>query len=381
MMIERLRKIFYPRIEFEERVYRTRLARLILILHFFVLAFWLLGTMWIEFVSQRATVLPLGANVIAVVLGYLVGLAALLLLRSNRTLLAGYALALVPLLLGTTNLFFAPNTIPLSSVSMVVSVVIAGAVVGGGAGFAFAGFSVGVVVARAILGMVFEVGTMANTTSDVSFVHIFSIPVATITSAIIMDGLSRQVQRSIDRLHGQAERLGTLANTDALTQLANRRFLLEQLQREFERARRYRRPLSMLYLDLDGFKGVNDRFGHMFGDEVLHGAARSMSAVLRSTDFLARIGGDEFAVLMPETTISDSAVVIDKLRRALAAYSDQLQPNLPRLTFSAGVAQMSEDDETIEAMLGRADSAMYVAKSDGKNSSSSLGQPKDGEQG
>lgn len=373
-MIERLRQIFYPRIEFEERVYRSRLARLILLAHLVILVLWLAAATWMEYVGPKASNIPWIANVIAVAVSYGVGGLAWGLLRSNRPLASGYALALVPFLLGTVNLLLSPNALQLSTVTMVVSTVIAGAVVGGGGAFVFAGATVGVVIAIWTLGERAAMSAMANATPEVAFVYLLSMPVSTISIAAIMDGLSRQVQRSIERLHNQAQRLSTLANTDPLTQLANRRFLLEQLQREFERARRYGRPLSLLYLDLDGFKEVNDRFGHMFGDEVLLGAGRAMSAVLRSTDFLARIGGDEFAVLMPETTISDSSVVTDKLRRALTAYSDQLEEDVSRLTFCAGVAQMSAGDETIEAMLSRADSAMYVAKSSGKAGSSSQDQ-------
>lgn len=365
-MFDRFRQVLYPRIEFEDRSYRARLARLILVAHFIILALWLAAATWMEYIGPTPSYLPLQANLLAVAASYLVGALAWWLLRNNRPLLSGYALAAVPFLLGTVNLFLTPNALQLSTVTMVVSTVIAGAVVGGGAAFVFAGATIGVVIAVWAFGSEAQIGSVLNTPPEVFFVYMLSMPVASISTAVIMDALARQVQRSIDRLHAQAERLATLANTDPLTQLANRRFLLEQLQREFERARRYRRPLSLLYLDLNGFKEVNDRFGHMFGDDVLQGAGRAMSGVLRSTDFLARIGGDEFAVLMPETTADNSDIVTDKLRRALAAYSDRLPPDVPSLTFCAGVAELEEHDETIEAMLSRADSAMYMAKGEAK---------------
>jgi len=140
---------------------------------------------------------------------------------------------------------------------------------------------------------------------------------------------------------------------------------MEQLGREFSRARRYRRPLSLLYLDLDGFKAINDRFGHLFGDEVLTGVGRAMKAVLRSTDLLARIGGDEFVVLLPETGIEGAHNVIAKLRKALAAYGQQLGPAVPPLSFCAGVSQLRQDDATIDDILSRADEAQYLAKGTG----------------
>jgi len=174
------------------------------------------------------------------------------------------------------------------------------------------------------------------------------------------------VQRTINRLHNQAERLSLLANTDPLTQMANRRNLLNRLHREFDRARRYHRPLSLLYIDLDGFKGVNDQFGHLFGDEVLRGVATAMQGVLRTTDLLARIGGDEFAVLMPETSMTGAENVAEKLRRALSAFSERLGPEVPNLTFCGGISTLHPEDESLEALLQRADEAQYLAKATGK---------------
>ena len=150
-----------------------------------------------------------------------------------------------------------------------------------------------------------------------------------------------------------------------MTGLANRRWLMEQLGRGVLRARRYRRPLSLLYLDLDGFKAINDRFGHLFGDEVLTSAGRAMKAVLRSTDLLARIGGDEFVVLLPETAIEGAYNVTAKLRKALTSYGQQLGPAVPMLSFCAGVSQLHPDDTTIDDILSRADEAQYLAKGTG----------------
>lgn len=185
-------------------------------------------------------------------------------------------------------------------------------------------------------------------------------------TAALIHTLTEQIHHTLERLHSQTEQLTRLALTDPLTGLANRRHLLEQLQREFTRAHRYRRPLSLIYLDLDGFKAINDRFGHLFGDEILRGVATAMSAVLRSADLLARIGGDEFAVLLPETTIDGAERVTLKLRKALSAYSNHLGPTLPTLTFCAGVGQLREDDQSIEDLLARSDEAQYKAKDAGK---------------
>ena len=186
-------------------------------------------------------------------------------------------------------------------------------------------------------------------------------------SAAILHTLMRHIHETIGRLHQQTEQMTELAHTDPLTNLGNRRFFMEQLGREFARARRHHRPLSLIYLDLDGFKGINDRFGHLFGDDILRGVGRSMQSILRSTDLLSRIGGDEFAVLLPETGQPGAVNVAAKLRKALAAYVHQFGGALPGLTFCAGVAQLRESDSTIDDILARADDAQYVAKANGKD--------------
>ncbi|MCK5052800.1 MAG: GGDEF domain-containing protein, partial [Anaerolineales bacterium] len=147
---------------------------------------------------------------------------------------------------------------------------------------------------------------------------------------------------------------------------ANRRFFVEQLEREFARAKRYRRPLTLLYLDLDDFKSINDRFGHVVGDDVIRNLSLSMRAVLRSTDLLARIGGDEFAVLLTETTIKGGVGVANKLKRALIAFTSRPDNVISSLTFSAGLAQYRFEDESIDDLLARADHAQYQAKDAGK---------------
>jgi diguanylate cyclase (GGDEF)-like protein len=183
--------------------------------------------------------------------------------------------------------------------------------------------------------------------------------------AFMLHSLSGHITLSINRLRQQTEALAQLAHTDALTGLANRRYLIEHLEREFTRAKRYRRPLTLLYLDLDGFKAINDQFGHLFGDEILRNIALSMRAVLRSADVLARIGGDEFAVLLPETTIKGAMGVATKLSRALKAFGTNLSEAIPDLSFSAGIAQMRFEDESIDDLLARADSVQYDAKAAG----------------
>jgi diguanylate cyclase (GGDEF)-like protein len=183
--------------------------------------------------------------------------------------------------------------------------------------------------------------------------------------AATLHSLSHEAQETQVALQDHTERMTQLAHTDPLTGLSNRRQLIDMLEREFMRARRYRRPLGLLYLDLDGFKAINDKFGHMYGDEILRNVANTMRAVLRSTDLLARIGGDEFAVLLPETPLLGVENVAAKLHRALASYSHRLGPAVTPLTFCVGASQLHDEDGSIDDVLTRADNALLKAKSDG----------------
>jgi diguanylate cyclase (GGDEF)-like protein len=153
-----------------------------------------------------------------------------------------------------------------------------------------------------------------------------------------------------------------LADLDALTGLHNRRFFHETLAREVARASRYGRKLALLVLDMDDFKAINDRIGHLAGDAVLAGAAERIRDVVRTADIACRVGGDEFAVIIPESTLTDA----DQLyRRVLAAVSSRPIGRAGRLFLSGGVAELrAEDDAT--SFFERADQALYRAKNDGK---------------
>jgi diguanylate cyclase (GGDEF)-like protein len=154
-----------------------------------------------------------------------------------------------------------------------------------------------------------------------------------------------------------------LADLDALTGLHNRRYFHETLAREVARARRYDRNLALIVFDLDDFKAVNDRIGHLAGDSVLADAAERVRDVVRSADIACRVGGDEFAVILPESTLADA----DQLyRRIQAAVSARPLALVGKLHLSAGVAELRpEDDGT--SLFERADAALYRAKNAGKD--------------
>ena len=155
-----------------------------------------------------------------------------------------------------------------------------------------------------------------------------------------------------------------ISHTDYLTGLANTRWFLELTELELRRARRYMHPITIVFLDLDGFKNVNDTLGHQVGDKVLRDTAGCLLSVVRDTDVVARFGGDEFLILMPETAESSVHVIIDRLQSELAKL---LIIEHQSLSFSAGVVTFNEPPEKADDLLRHADMLMYDAKTAGKN--------------
>jgi diguanylate cyclase (GGDEF)-like protein len=155
-----------------------------------------------------------------------------------------------------------------------------------------------------------------------------------------------------------------LAMSDSLTGLSNRRHFFEYAGAEVVRARRYRHPLSVQMLDLDHFKIVNDRFGHLAGDEVLRAIANILRDNLRGNDLAGRFGGEEFAILLPETDIDAAVCHAERLCQAIASHC--FGAELPHITVSIGVSTLKFDETTIEPVLLRADNALYRAKMSGR---------------
>jgi diguanylate cyclase (GGDEF)-like protein len=158
------------------------------------------------------------------------------------------------------------------------------------------------------------------------------------------------------------------AHTDALTGCANRRHFLELARHELARARRHAENVSVLMLDLDQFKTINDEHGHQAGDLVLQKLVQICQSTLRTEDAIGRLGGEEFAILLPETRSSKAMDVAERLRSAVAAVEVPLDGEPPlRFTTSIGVATLTPEDFSVAAILGRADKALYEAKRAGRN--------------
>jgi two-component system, cell cycle response regulator len=163
------------------------------------------------------------------------------------------------------------------------------------------------------------------------------------------------------RRYGEARKL---AETDALTGLYNQRYFHETLRREVMRAQRYERSLALIVFDLDDFKTVNDQIGHLAGDRVLSQAAERLREAVRSVDIASRIGGDEFAVILPESGAVDADQLYRRVHNAMRGTS--LGPEGSRLRVSAGIAELEHGD-TAASLFERADGALYRAKDLGKN--------------
>jgi two-component system cell cycle response regulator len=181
--------------------------------------------------------------------------------------------------------------------------------------------------------------------------------------------LRTQVKRKRynEQLRISVTRTIEMAVIDGLTGLHNRRYLDNHLQTLVDRAKTRRRPLSMVMIDLDHFKRINDTFGHIAGDAVLKEAARRIRRNVRGIDLACRYGGEEFAVVMPETDGTTAAMVAERIRTQIGNLPIDANGTLLPITASFGVSQLDWSADTLDGLVDRADQALYRAKKDGRN--------------
>jgi diguanylate cyclase (GGDEF)-like protein len=171
----------------------------------------------------------------------------------------------------------------------------------------------------------------------------------------------------LGRVHESEKELARLATTDSLTGVLNRRAFGSLAAQEFTRTRRYDRPLSVLGIDIDHFKRVNDTYGHAAGDDVLQAFTVAWQTVLRTTDTIGRIGGEEFAVLLPETAGAQARELAERVRQACERLPFRFLRPGERITISVGVGCVETGDSSIDHALARADEALHEAKLAGRN--------------
>jgi diguanylate cyclase (GGDEF)-like protein len=159
-----------------------------------------------------------------------------------------------------------------------------------------------------------------------------------------------------------------LTITDDLTNLHNYRYLMQYLEAEVKRCLRYKKMVSLLFIDVDGFKRVNDTYGHLVGSRALAEIGQVLRKILRETDVVGRYGGDEFVVVLPETPLNGAMVIAERVRKKIEDYEFVAQDRSIHLTISLGVANCPKHTLTAEGLIKKADAAMYRAKELNKNS-------------
>ena len=173
--------------------------------------------------------------------------------------------------------------------------------------------------------------------------------------------------RDITTIKQTEAKLKDLASRDPLTGVANRRYFFEHANQEYSRSKRLSTPLSIAVLDVDYFKQINDQYGHAMGDAVLKSLCNVIQSMLRDIDIFARIGGEEFALLLPHTNLEGAVLLTKRLQQTISDGNHALMGSEIKFTISVGVATLKTADTCIEECMIRADTAMYKAKKNGRN--------------
>lgn len=180
--------------------------------------------------------------------------------------------------------------------------------------------------------------------------------------------LTKAFNKMAEHLQIQQKILKDISTHDSLTGLFNKREFTKQLKKEVERSNRYGHAVSLIMADIDHFKDVNDTYGHLAGDKVLRAVADVIHGNVRSVDIAARYGGEEIAIIMPNTSGAKAFMVAEKLRAAIASLGIAIGGGRTiNITISMGVATLPEDAEADDELIGRADESLYCAKHAGRN--------------
>lgn len=172
----------------------------------------------------------------------------------------------------------------------------------------------------------------------------------------------------VTELYQLKEQFKQQARTDALTGLYNRRYFIEQAEKEFNRATRHNETISLIIIDVDHFKHINDEFGHLTGDEVLKSLANNLKSMVRVEDTPARIGGEEFAILLPQTSSEHALNMAERIRQYHSDFPCiGIDSATHSITLSIGVSTLLAHDINFDSLFSRADKALYQAKESGRD--------------
>lgn len=202
---------------------------------------------------------------------------------------------------------------------------------------------------------------------ELSVAGIYTI-IATITVlAMLLSAIIYISQHFVKSLKNSEKQLVELATTDSLTGILNRGEGIRRIQQEISRCLRVQQPLSIILVDIDHFKMINDNFGHQVGDRVLQFIAAGLSATLRNYDIICRYGGEEFLIMLPNTELDKALETAERLRLVIAENSSETEDGKTiKLTISLGVSSLQEGD-SLDGLVYRADNALYIAKEEGRN--------------
>ncbi|AMC33623.1 GGDEF domain-containing protein [Janthinobacterium sp. B9-8] len=230
-----------------------------------------------------------------------------------------------------------------------------------------------------VMGTAYQSGPFIHFNPMISFINLqlflFSVGLTLHYLALLQELLNQskiqletEVANRTEALAAANLRLEELVTTDELTGVANRREWQRRCEEAITYARRYQQPLSILLIDIDHFKNVNDHHGHLAGDLILKELCRICTAELRATDSFARWGGEEFVLLLPGTTQAEAMLAGNKLRQSVEEQAQvEFEEKKIRITISIGVAMLEDSDPSLDCLLNRADQAMYAAKAAGRN--------------
>lgn len=193
-----------------------------------------------------------------------------------------------------------------------------------------------------------------GTSGDIEFVCV------TITDVTDTSIYQLQLQELTDSL-------AEMSNLDGLTNIYNRRYLEENLAKEFDRSKRYGEPLSLILMDIDHFKDINDQHGHLAGDEVLRQTVQRLKASIRNADILGRYGGEEFVAILPSTNLQGAQILAERLREKIAGTPIQSNTEALTVSISIGITTIHENIDHYEKLLNEADIALYSSKNQGRN--------------
>jgi diguanylate cyclase (GGDEF)-like protein len=190
---------------------------------------------------------------------------------------------------------------------------------------------------------------------------------AALRAVLATNGIRDRARRQVRRLKQETQRLQKLVVRDDLTCLFNLRFFNRTLENEHSRAQRFEREYALIFIDLDGLKEVNNRFGHLAGGRVLKQVGEFIAEKIRRIDIPARVGGDEFVIICPETPKMNARLVAERIRQGIEELNGQENGPPQEITVSMGVASFPDDGSTPEQVLDHADRALFEAKAQGKN--------------